>query len=90
VLAYLHAVQAAGTIEGEKVIAQLRSAPIDDPLFGTVTVREDGRAVHRMFEFRVKQPSQSKGRWDYYDVVAEIPPAEAFRPLNEGGCPLVH
>lgn len=90
VLAYLHAVKAANTIEGEKVIAEMRRAPIEDALFGTVTVRPDGRAVHAMYGFRVKTPEQSKGRWDYYELISTIPPAQAFRPMDEGGCPLVH
>ncbi|MCL2429082.1 MAG: ABC transporter substrate-binding protein, partial [Alphaproteobacteria bacterium] len=90
VLAYLHAVRSANTIEGERVIAELRKAPIRDALFGTVTVRPDGRALHAMYEFRVKRPEQSKHRWDYYELVATIPPEQAFRPIEQGGCPLVH
>ncbi len=90
VLAYLNAVKAANSIDGEKVLAQLRSAPIHDKLFGTVTVRPDGRAIHAMYEFRVKAPERSKGRWDDYDLVATIPAEAAFRPVGEGGCPLVH
>lgn len=89
VLAYLHAVKAANTIEGEAVVAQLRKQPIEDALFGTVTVRPDGRAVHDMYTFRVKAPNESKSRWDIYTVVARIPGNEAFRPLNQGGCKLV-
>jgi branched-chain amino acid transport system substrate-binding protein len=68
----------------------MRAAPIEDALFGTVTVRQDGRAVHAMYEFRVKDPEQSKGRWDDYELIATIPPAQAFRPVDQGGCPLVH
>jgi branched-chain amino acid transport system substrate-binding protein len=89
VLAYLNAVKAAGTINGEAVVAQMRKAPIHDPLFGTVTVRQDGRAVHDMYTFRVKTPAESKGRWDDYQLVTTIPGDQAFRPLNQGGCPLV-
>lgn len=89
VLAYLHAVRAANTIEGDKVIAEMRKSPIQDRLFGTVTVRPDGRAVHAMYEFRVKTPAQSKARWDDYELVATIPPEQAFRPIEQGGCPLV-
>lgn len=89
VLAYLHAVKQAGTIEGEKVIAALQSKPIQDALFGTVTVRKDGRAVHNMYTFKVKAPAESKGRWDVYQVVATIPGEQAFRPLDQGGCRLV-
>ncbi|MDR3530578.1 MAG: ABC transporter substrate-binding protein [Rhodopila sp.] len=89
VLAYLFAVKAANTIEGEAVVAQMRKQPIQDALFGTVTVRQDGRAVHDMYIFRVKAPGESKSRWDTYKVVTRVPGNEAFRPLNQGGCKLV-
>ena len=89
VLAYLHAVKAAGSIDGETVVGQMRKAPIADPLFGTVTVRPDGRAVHTMYIFQVKTPEQSKGRWDDYEIVAAVPGDSAFRPLDQGGCTLV-
>jgi branched-chain amino acid transport system substrate-binding protein len=89
VLAYLHAVKAANSIEGERVLTAMRRAPIEDALFGTVTIRPDGRAVHPMYEFRVKKPEASKQRWDYYELVETIPGDEAFRPLSQGGCPAV-
>ena len=89
VLAYLRAARAAGSIEGARVLAALRAGVIDDPLFGPVTVRIDGRAVHAMHVFRVKAPAESRSRWDVYAHVATIPPEEAFRPLDRGGCPLV-
>jgi branched-chain amino acid transport system substrate-binding protein len=88
-LAYLRAVKAANTIEGDKVVAQMRAAPIDDPLFGKVEIRVDGRAVHDMYVFKVKSPQESKGKYDFYQLVETIPPEQAFRPLAEGGCPLV-
>jgi len=88
-MAYLRADKAANTIDGDKVVAQMRSAPIDDPLFGKVQIRPDGRAVHEMYVFRVKSPEESKGRYDFYQLTKTIPADEAFRPLNEGGCPLV-
>lgn len=89
VLAYLRAAKAADSVEGAKVIAAMKGAPIEDALFGTVTVRPDGRAVHPMYVFRVKSPAQSKGRWDVYEPVATIPAEQAFRPMDQGGCPLV-
>jgi len=88
-LAYLRAVKAANTIAGDAVVAQMRSAPIEDALFGHVVVRPDGRATHAMYVFKVKSPPQSKSRYDVYDLVETIPADEAFRPLGEGGCPLV-
>ena len=67
----------------------MESAPIDDKLFGPTTIRRDGRAVHAMYLFRVKSPSESKGPYDLYETAATIPASEAFRPMEEGGCPLV-
>lgn len=89
VLAYLRAAKAANTVEGDRVVAEMKRAPIPDPFFGTVTVRADGRAIHPMYVFRVKSPAESKGRWDDYDLVTTIPADQAFRPLADGGCPLV-
>ncbi|MCZ4501160.1 MAG: livK, partial [Marmoricola sp.] len=88
-LAYLRAVRDAGTIEGNVVVDQMRSRPIADPLFGETTIRRDGRAVHAMHVFRVKQPQASQGAWDYYERIDTIPPDRAFRPLDQGGCPLI-
>ena len=70
-------------------MAKMREIPIDDPLFGKGELRKDGRAIHNMYLFRVKTPEQSKGEWDLYEAIATIPATEAFRPLSEGGCPLV-
>ncbi|WP_029877604.1 ABC transporter substrate-binding protein [Xanthobacter sp. 126] len=89
IMHYLKAVEAAGTKDTNTVLAKMREMPIDDPLFGKGEVRIDGRAVHDMFLFKVKAPAQSKGEWDVYETLATIPAAQAFRPLNEGGCPLV-
>lgn len=90
-LAYLAAVQALGSPDdGRAIIKAIRDAsPIQDPLFGPVTVRIDGRAIHDMYLVEVKKPSESKGPYDYYKLVSTIPADKAFRPLADGGCPLV-
>ncbi len=88
-LHYLNAIKDAKTKEAPKVMAQMRATPIDDPLFGKGEVRIDGRATHPMYLFKVKKPADSKGPWDIYELVATIPAEEAFRPLADGGCPLV-
>jgi branched-chain amino acid transport system substrate-binding protein len=89
VLHYLKAVEAGKTDDGTKVIAKMKSMPTQDPLFGKGTIREDGRKLHPVYLFEVKKPSESKGPYDYYKVRATIPAEQAFRPLKEGGCPLV-
>jgi branched-chain amino acid transport system substrate-binding protein len=89
VLHYLKAVEAAGAKDSQAVVVKMKELPTEDPLFGKGEVRVDGRKIHDMHLFRVKAPEQSKGAWDYYEKLATIPAAEAFRPLEEGGCPLV-
>ena len=86
---YLKAVQAGKTDDGTKVIAKMKELPTDDPLFGKGTVRADGRKLHPAYLVEVKKPSESKGPYDYYKIRATIPADQAFRPLTEGGCPLV-
>ena len=75
--------------DGKAVVAKMKSTPTDDKLFGKGTVREDGRKIHPMYLFEVKTPAESKGPWDLYKLRATIPADEAFRPLKDGGCPLV-
>ncbi|WP_342636814.1 ABC transporter substrate-binding protein [Enterovirga rhinocerotis] len=88
-LAYLRAVRRSGTVEGARVVAAMKAAPIDDPLFGRTIIRADGRAVHDVHVFEVKRPAQSRGPYDYSVRTGTIPGAEAFRPLAAGECPLV-
>jgi branched-chain amino acid transport system substrate-binding protein len=88
-LHYLKAVEALKSDDGPKVIAKMKEMPTDDPLFGKGTIRADGRKVHPMYLFEVKKPSESKGAWDYYKLRATIPAEQAFRPVDQGECPLV-
>ncbi|MGE3991392.1 ABC transporter substrate-binding protein [Pseudorhodoplanes sp.] len=87
---YLKAVEALKSdADGAKVVAKMKEMPTDDKLFGKGEVRQDGRKIHPMYLFEVKKPSESKGPWDYYKVRSTIPADQAFRPMSEGGCPLV-
>ena len=87
---YLKAVEALKSdADGKAVVAKMKELPTDDKLFGKGTVRADGRKIHPMYLLEVKKPTESKGPWDYFKVRATIPADEAFRPLSEGGCPLV-
>ena len=87
---YLKAVEALKSdADGKAIVAKMKEMPTDDPLFGKGTVRADGRKIHPMYLFEVKKPAESKAPWDYYKLRATIPEDQAFRPLNEGGCPLV-
>ena len=80
---------ALGTDDGTRIIAKMKAMPTDDPLFGKGSIRPDGRKIHPMYLFEVKKPSESSGPWDFYKLRATIPAAEAFRPMDQGDCPLV-
>jgi branched-chain amino acid transport system substrate-binding protein len=90
VLHYLKAVKALKSdADGKAVVEQMKKTPTDDPIFGKGRIREDGRKLHPMYLYEVKKPSESKGPWDYYKLVKEVPPDQAFRPMDKGDCPLV-
>ncbi len=89
VLHYLKAVQAAGTKDPLTVAAKMREMPIHDFFAPNGHLRIDGRMVHDMYLVQVKSPAESKYPWDYYKVLQTIPADQAFRPLDQGNCPLV-
>jgi branched-chain amino acid transport system substrate-binding protein len=90
IMDYLKAVEQVGSpADGRAVVAAMKATPADDPLFGYVYIREDGRAIHPMYLLQVKTPAESKGEWDVFKIAGTIPADKAFRPLNEGDCPLV-
>jgi branched-chain amino acid transport system substrate-binding protein len=89
VLHYLKAVEAAKTDDGTKVVAKMKELPTDDPLFGKGSIRADGRTLHPAYLVEVKKPSESKAPYDYLKVRATIPADQAFRPIDQGDCPLV-
>lgn len=90
-LAYLNAVARTGSArDGAAVVSAMRAAgTFDDPLFGKTSIRTDGRVIHDMYLVEVKKPAESARPYDYYKLISVIPGDKAFRPMNEGGCPLV-
>jgi len=89
VMHYLRAVEAAGTLDGPTVAAKMRDIPVNDFMTKNGRIRQDGRLIRDMYLFRVKSPQQSKYRFDYYELLATVPGEEAFKPMEEGGCPLL-
>ena len=86
---YLKAAKASGGADAEAVMAKMRETPIDDFMTHDGKLRIDGRVMRDMYLFEAKTPPESKYPWDYLKLVQTIPADEAFRPLDEGGCPLV-
>jgi branched-chain amino acid transport system substrate-binding protein len=88
---YLKAVEVVKSdADGRAVVAKMKELPTEDRLYGKGTVRIDGRKIHDAYLFEVKRPEESKYPGDFYKLRATIPAAEAFRPLKDGGCPLVN
>jgi branched-chain amino acid transport system substrate-binding protein len=88
---YLKAVEALKSdADGRAVAAKMKEMRTEDRLLGIGTIRADGRKIHDMYLREVKRPEESKYPGDFLKTRATIPAAEAFRPLNEGGCPLVN
>lgn len=90
VMHYLKAVAALKSdADGAAVVAKMKELPTDDKLFGKGSIRVDGRKIHPLYLFEVKKPAESKYPGDFYKLATTIPANEAFRPLADGGCPLV-
>jgi branched-chain amino acid transport system substrate-binding protein len=85
-LQYLKAVQAAGTDDGDKVMAQLRKTQVNDMFMQNGWLREDGLMVHDMRLVQVKTPAESKEPWDYYKVVETIAGEAAWTTKAESRC----
>jgi branched-chain amino acid transport system substrate-binding protein len=90
---YLRAADRVGLAQakasGRAMIDAMKAQPTDDDAFGACEVRVDGRFICPAYLFQVKSPSESRGPGDVFKLVATTPSDQAFRPLSEGGCPLV-
>ena len=89
VMHYLQAVKATNSVDGPKIVAYLRARPINDFMIRHGHLQADGSLVHDMYLYEVKKPSESKGPWDLYKLVATIPGAQAFKRPRGNECPLV-
>ena len=91
--AMLHLMKAASSDvaieDGRALVAAMKALPTDDPIYGPGHIREDGRKLHPVYLFTTKSPAESRAEWDYYRILATIPPEQAFRPLAEGNCAFV-
>ncbi|MCA6107423.1 ABC transporter substrate-binding protein [Bradyrhizobium cenepequi] len=88
---YFKALEALGgnPHDGVKVVEKMKSMPTEDDLFGKGEIQPNGRAIHPAYLFEVKKPSESKGPWDFYKLVATVPADQAFTPLSESKCALL-
>jgi branched-chain amino acid transport system substrate-binding protein len=88
-LAYLNAVAATGSDAAQDAVPQMKKFKGKDKLFGEVAIRPDGRVIHPIYLFEIKKPEESKYPYDYYKLLATVPADKAFRPIADGGCPMI-
>ena len=88
-MTYLNAVKAAGTIDSDKVMDELHKMKVNDMFTDNGVIRADGLMQHSMYIMQVKTPAESKGPWDYYKLVKEMPGEQAYGKLADSTCPLV-
>jgi branched-chain amino acid transport system substrate-binding protein len=89
-LHWMRAVQSAGTLDADAVAAKMHAMPVNDFYHDNVPVQPNGQLQDPMHVWRVKPSAKSTHKWDFYEPVATIPGKDAYPPLNETGCNLVH
>jgi branched-chain amino acid transport system substrate-binding protein len=75
---FLKAIEAVGGTDPEALVEHLRGASLNDLYVRNGRIRQDGTMLHDIHLLRVKAPSESRGEWDVYDLVATVPGAQAF------------
>ena len=85
---YLKAVQAAGSLDADKVMAAMKSTKVND-FYSKGQIRSDGRMIHDMYLYQVKGNKESTTPWDYYKLVATVPGDQAFTTVAESKCTLI-
>jgi len=84
---YLTALKEAGTDDGKAVAAKMRALPVNALHHRNVKIRADGRVLTNLYINEVK--ADAKHPFDYMKVTQTLTGEEAYRPLKDGGCPLV-
>jgi branched-chain amino acid transport system substrate-binding protein len=86
---YLKAVAATQTDEGEAVVRQMKTTPVNDFEMKNVGIRADGQVMRPLYAARIKAPAESKYRYDYYEITSTIAAEDAWRPVSESTCDLL-
>lgn len=86
---YLKAVAAAGSDDGVSVMTSMRETPVNDAIIKDAKIRGDGVVMKSMLATKVKSPEESKGDWDYYEIIGEIAAEDAWTPESESTCSLL-
>jgi branched-chain amino acid transport system substrate-binding protein len=86
---WLKAVKAVDSTDSDAVVAKMKELPVNDFYNDNVKIREDGRVMHVMYLWQVKPVAEAKSKYDFCNKLATIAPADAWRSIADGGCPLI-
>ena len=90
---YLKAVAALGPAaakqSGSVTVARMKELSVKDDVLTNASIRPDGRVVSDVYLLQTKTLAESKSEWDLLKLQATLGPDQAWRPMAEGGCPLV-
>ena len=62
--------------------------PVADECFQG-SIRKDGRGMFPAYLFQVKKPSESKAKWDYYNLLQTTSGEDVYKPFAASTCSFV-
>jgi branched-chain amino acid transport system substrate-binding protein len=84
-LHFLKAAKSANSDDAAIVNAEMRKLPVDK-FSRQVVLQLNGQLAYDLGVYRVKSPAESRRPWDYYEKIATVPAAVAFRSATDSGC----
>ncbi len=92
VLHFLKAVNDMGVpaakVSGSAIADRMKAMPVVDDCFQG-SIRKDGRGMFPAYLFQVKKPSESKGKWDYYNLLQTTSGEDVYKPLAQSTCAFI-
>ena len=85
---YLKAIEAVKSTDADKVMAHLKSTPIDD-FYAKGVIRPRRRMVHDMLLAEAEKPSESKGPWDVLKIIKRVLVTQVFTTKARAPAPCV-
>ncbi|MHA6667641.1 ABC transporter substrate-binding protein [Homoserinimonas sp. A447] len=81
---YLDAIQRAGTDDADAIISELEGLKVNDVFLRNGEIRAgDHSVVHDTYVAKVKEAADVKEDWDYEEIIATIPAADAYPAVSE-------
>jgi len=75
----------AAKANGTAIADRMKAMPVNDDCYQG-SIRKDGRGLFPAYLFGVKKQSESKGPWDYYNLLQTTSGEDAYKPLSQSTC----